>query len=105
MTQQQLKHAYPRCQWCHGTGCLACDAERRMHQERASQPIFSAQRDDPEDMEALRRVFGRDALDHAFGPEGRGMAEIEENAAIESLKQALRKSRPETQDAPAATEA
>jgi len=44
-------------------------------------------------MEALRRVAGREALERAFGPDGGGMAEIEYNAAVESLIQAVRKTR------------
>ena len=69
---------------------MACDEEREKYQARQMQPIFTARRDNPEDMEALKRVFGKDALESAFGPGGGGMAEIEEHAAIESLKQALR---------------
>ena len=92
-TRQQLKGAFPGCKWCNGTGCMGCDEERRKYQERRAQPIFTADRNDPEDMEALRRVFGREALEHAFGPDGDGMAEVEYNATVASLLQALRKSK------------
>lgn len=91
--RQQLKGTFPYCKWCGGSGCMGCDGERRKYQEQRAKPIFSADRNDPQDMEALRRVFGREALEHAFGPDGEGMAEVEYNAAVESLLQVLRKSR------------
>ena len=91
--RQQLKGAFPYCKWCGGSGCMGCDEERRKYQEQRAKPIFSAERDNPEDMEALRRVVGREAIEHAFGPEGGGIAEVEYNAAVESLLQVLRKSR------------
>ena len=89
--RQQLKGAFPHCQWCGGYGCMCCDEERRKYEERRSQPIFTADRNDPADMEALRRVAGREALERAFGPGGGGIDEIEYNAAVESLVQAVRK--------------
>ena len=89
--RQQLKGAFPHCQWCDGYGCMCCDEERRKYEERRSQPIFTADRNDPADMEALRRVAGREALERAFGPGGGGIDEIEYNAAVESLIQAVRK--------------
>ena len=91
--QLQLKGAFPYCKWCGGSGCMGCDEERRKYQEQRAKPIFSADRDNPQDMEALRRVVGREAIEHAFGPEGGGIAEVEYNAAVESLLQVLRKSR------------
>lgn len=91
--RQQLKCAFPLCKWCGGNGCMGCDEERRKYQEQRAKPIFSADRNDPQDMEALRRVVGREALEHAFGPDGDGMAEVEYNAAVESLLQALRKAK------------
>jgi hypothetical protein len=60
--------------------------------ESMSLPIFTAHRDDPDDMAALNRIAGADALNHAFGPDGGGMQEVKERAAIESLVQAVRKS-------------
>ena len=91
--RQQLKGAFPYCKWCGGSGCMGCDEERRKYEEQRAKPIFSADRDNPEDMEALRRVVGREAIEHAFGPDGGGIAEVEYNAAVESLLQVLRKSR------------
>ena len=70
---------------------MCCDEERRKYEERRSQPIFTADRNDPADMEALRRVAGREALERAFGPGGGGIDEIEYNAAVESLVQASSK--------------
>lgn len=90
---QQLKGAFGGCQWCGGRGCLQCDAQRQAAIERRQQPIFVADRNDPADMDALKRVFHRKSIEHAFGPEGGGMQEIEFNAAVESLLQSLRKSR------------
>lgn len=91
--RQQLKGAFSHCQWCDGYGCMCCDEERRKYEERRSQPIFTADRNDPADMEALRRVAGREALERAFGPGGGGIDEIEYNAAVESLVQAVRKAK------------
>jgi len=42
-------------------------------------------------MQLLKEIFGRQALEHAFGPDGGGMQEIEQAAAIASFKQAMRK--------------
>lgn len=92
--RQQLKGAFPGCPWCGGFGCLACDDERRRAQERMAKPIFSADRNDPADMAALRRIVGAEAIEHAFGPDGGGMREVGYNAAVESLLQSLRKTQP-----------
>ena len=72
---------------------MCYDEERRKYEERRSQPIFTADRNDPADMQALPRVAGRQALERAFGPGGGGVADIEYNAAVESLIQAVRKTR------------
>lgn len=87
----KLKGAFAGCQWCGGNGCMMCDSEREKWLELQRQPMFVADRNDSEDIEALKRVVGYDAVMHAFGPEGRGMQEIRETAALESLKQCLRK--------------
>lgn len=143
------------CPWCHGKGCIACDAERKKHEaaeeERAArwaalpprerlaglrqqralsgiapdresrewlerkldaeiastrseldaeydrqfpdgpEPIFVARRDRPGDMDLLGKVFNREAIEHAFGPGGEGMPEIERNAAEARAVQAARK--------------
>jgi len=84
---------------------MACDEERRRYEEQMSKPIFTADRNDPEDMAALRRVVGREALEQAFGEGGGGIAEVEYNAAVESLLQVLRKSRAIDEEAPKSPEA
>lgn len=87
----RLKGGFPGCKWCHGNGCMGCDAEREAAKERAMQPIFTADRNDPEDLKQLRRVCGGEALEEAFGPGGGGVEEIEYNAAVESFLQYMRK--------------
>jgi len=82
---------YNTCKWCGGIGCLACPPKKKQTEPELPQPIFTAKFDDPEDMEALKRTFGREALEKALSPDGGGMREITENAAMESLFQALRK--------------
>lgn len=91
-----MSNAYYNCKWCKGKGCLFCDTEKKKDFPQGNapyKPIFSAKIDNPKDMEALKKVFGYDALNHAFSPEGEGIAEIERNAAMESLQQKFRKMR------------
>jgi len=88
----RLKGAFPGCTWCGGNGCMGCDEERKKAEDRARQPIFTADRNDPEDMKLLKEYFGADALNRAFGPGGGGMDEIHENALIATIRQTLRKS-------------
>jgi hypothetical protein len=87
------------CQWCRGEGCVACFNARQkrevaLEEEYARQfpngpqPIFTVKRDDPEQMAALRRVAGVEALEKAFGPGGGGVGEIEENARREIERRA-----------------
>ena len=86
--------AYAKCKWCYGDGCNQCEVERQKaideYEKNGPQPIFTAKPDSPEDMESLKKVFGADALEHAFGPDGDGMREIETGAAVESMLQLLR---------------
>ena len=90
------KGAFAQCSWCNGRGCNQCHLERKKYEEnfKNPQPIFSADINDPQDIQLLKEVFGRDALEHAFGPDGGGMQQIEEAAAIASFKQAMRKQNP-----------
>lgn len=85
----EFRGAYQGCNWCYGNGCNQCEAERQKAFEQAQKPIFTAKADNPHDMEILKEVLGREALEHAFGPDGDGMQEIERNAALGSLKQIL----------------
>ncbi len=87
----KLKGGFTGCKWCHGNGCMGCDAEREAAFKQAQEPIFTADRNDPEDMKQLRRFAGAEAIEHAFGPGGGGIDEINHNAAVESFLQCLRK--------------
>lgn len=84
-------HAFPGCRFCHGRGCLACPGERKKAGERAVEPIFTANLDDPHDLELLRQYLSRQAVEKAFSAGG-GIHEIEFNAAVASLLQALHRS-------------
>ena len=91
---------YRNCKWCDGFGvngqaCNQCDSERIKAEadfkKKGPQPIFSADLNNPEDMKKLNQVAGKDALEHAFGPDGDGIHEIEHNAAIASFLQLMGK--------------
>ena len=88
----RLKGAFHGCTWCGGRGCLQCDSEKEKAEKAAFKPLFTADRNDPEDMELLKGIIGGEALDRAFGPGGGGVIEIHENALIATIKQCLRKS-------------
>lgn len=90
------KGAFEHCAWCNGRGCNQCNLERKKYEDahKVPQPLFSADINDPEDMKLLKECFGREALEHAFGPDGGGMQEIEQAAALASFKQAIRKHNP-----------
>ena len=93
MSRPRLKGAYPGCSWCGGNGCIQCDAEREKAMERRRQPILTVtyeEMNDPSLGPLIRDAIGREALEHAFGLDGGGVAEIEENCAIVSLLQAMR---------------
>jgi hypothetical protein len=64
------------------------DAEYDRQFPNGPEPIFTVRRSNPKDMELLKRVFGREALERAFTEGGRGMAEVEENAAVARAEQA-----------------
>jgi hypothetical protein len=60
--------------------------------DRMPEPIFTADRNDPEDMAALGRIFGGDAIREASEAGAFGFAEnITQRAAMEGIKQLLRK--------------
>lgn len=95
--------AFRNCKWCHGVGCMYCNDEREKANEEAMKPIFTADLNNPHDMELLTRCVGREAIEKAFEPGvsvfdqalgrgGGGMQEIERNAAIASFLQSLHKS-------------
>lgn len=82
--------AYRDCKFCGGRGCIACPGERERNAPKFGVPIFTAKLDDPHDMELLKRVIGKDAVEKAFSPGGGGVDAIEREAAIASFLQAVR---------------
>ena len=78
------------CKWCGGKGCLVCDVADKKAQEELPTPIFTAKYDNKDDMTLLKKTFGKEALDKAFGDGGGGMDEILENAKVASLLQSIR---------------
>ena len=85
--------AYSGCRFCGGRGCLACEGEREKASERFQKPIFTADPNNEHDMKLLKEAFGREAIEKALGPDGGGVEEIRQNAAIASLLQLMRKLR------------
>lgn len=88
---------YVHCDWCGSNGCAACSNAREQRRNNLDaeyirqfpdgpKPIFTANTDDPEQMEALKRVFHREKIEQAFGPGGRGMEQILEDSAREMAK-------------------
>lgn len=67
----------------------ACDAEYARQFPDGPKPIFVAKRG-TDDIGLMKSTFGIDALNRAFGPGGRGIAEIEEGAERARATQALR---------------
>jgi hypothetical protein len=96
MVTPQFKGAFAGCSWCGGRGCNQCSYERQKwfeaHYEPdgTPQPIFTANPNDPEEMELLNMVVGRKALERAFGPGGGGIVDIHKNAALATMLKALR---------------
>jgi hypothetical protein len=75
-------HRYTSCRWCSGSGCLYCENEADQAYARefpeGPKPIATFRLDSPADMERMKSIFGAEALERAFGPEGGGIAEIDE---------------------------
>ena len=67
---------YDDCKWCGGKGCLACPGEAKKAEKEAIKPLFTAKLNDPQDLELLKKNFGREAIEKAFGEGGGGMREI-----------------------------
>lgn len=66
-----------RCRWCEGRGCLYCQPPAALPE--LPEPLFSVSAlpdEDPGGWRILRDVFGREAMDKAFGPGGGGMEEV-----------------------------
>lgn len=93
---------YRNCKFCGGRGCIACPGEQKKDEQKPIEPMFTADLTNPDDIELLKQVIGRSALDFAFqegvnpmetGLTGRGggVQTIEDNAAIARLLQKLRR--------------
>ena len=89
----EFKGAFEGCNWCHGNGCMMCDRQREAAIQAAMEPIFVADRNDPADLEALARIAHADVLEKDFAPGGDGIHGVNERAAIETIRQLLRKGR------------
>lgn len=96
-TMAEFKGAFSECSWCRGRGCNQCSFEREKYikdhydEDGMPKPLATFKRDDPDDMELAKEAIGMKALEHAFGPDGDGMNEIEYNCAVAGFKQAVRK--------------
>ncbi|MDE2104302.1 MAG: hypothetical protein KGL39_44100 [Patescibacteria group bacterium] len=82
----------PRCNWCFDKGCLACPPPPTKQELLDDALLFKADRNNPHDMELVRQVFGAEAMEKAFGPNGGGMADVQLNAALARLLQAIHRS-------------
>jgi hypothetical protein len=56
------------CRFCYGRGCLHCDAiaqqeyERQFPKDKPAAPLITFRRDDPEDLDLMRRTISAQAL-------------------------------------------
>lgn len=75
------------CRWCGGRGCVACPSAPEPPPEPKPLLTVGLPEDDPEGWRVLREVFGREAMDKAFGPGGGGMPEVLANLAQERLRE------------------
>jgi len=76
-------NGFDGCRFCHGRGCLACEAEKaRVEAEAANpNPIFVIST--PEDLDLAGRWFGKEAVENGEN--------LPENALIASVLQAMQK--------------
>lgn len=84
-------NAYQNCKFCLGRGCLACDGEREKDRELATEPLFVADPNDPCDMALLENAIGAEAIDRAYGPDGRGAKELWTNLIVAAMIKAERR--------------
>lgn len=74
---------YRDCKWCYGKGCTFCPGEAERAYQKAFPdgpvPLATFKADNPDDVAAFKAIFGREALEKAFGEGGGGMTEIEDN--------------------------
>lgn len=87
----------PVCKFCNDRGCIACEGERAKRADEAIKPIFTADLNDPDDMELLKRVFHRDVIEERIEQSGGDMnlfaLRTNQEAAIASVLQILRRER------------
>lgn len=78
----EQRSVYRDCKWCQGRGCLYCKAEAdkayKAEFPDGPRPIATFP-NTPDGMAAAKEAIGADAIRKAFGPGGRGVAEIIEN--------------------------
>jgi len=56
----------PTCKFCQDKGCIACPGEQykaQLDKDGNPKPIFVAHLDNPAEMDALKAIFGRDAIE------------------------------------------
>jgi len=79
---------YRDCQWCGGSGCLACEGEADKAYKRAFPdgpvPLATFDISTPEGAASARQAIGAEAITKAFSNGGGGIAEIIAN--IEKVK-------------------
>jgi hypothetical protein len=84
MRYDDQREVYRDCRWCQGRGCLYCKAEADKAYKAAFpnglQPIATFNISTPEGLERAKGAIGIDAIRKAFGPGGRGVEEVAENA-------------------------
>lgn len=77
------REVYRDCPWCGGRGCNQCKAEADKAYQAAfpngPQPIAVFNVNDPGEWDKAREVIGREAIERAFGQDGKGVEEIVEN--------------------------
>lgn len=89
MRFDQSKGIYRDCKWCKGVGCLYCSAEAKKAYDAAfpggARPFATFDITTTDRVKKARNAIGRESLEHAFGPDGDGLAEILRKCADELL--------------------
>ena len=79
MRYDPQRGAFKDCPWCGGKRCNQCAIEA----EKASKKEFSdgpkPDNPTPADIAVACRALGKEAIEHAIGPDGEGVAEIMRN--------------------------
>lgn len=77
------KGVYRDCRWCHGTGCIYCEAEADAEYKRqfpdGPKPIATFDMTTSEGIAAANKAIGGEALKKAFSKGGGGVQEIIDN--------------------------